>query len=352
VHMKEEIDKNQYYFITKVEKIDENNTLLYDQFTFHTNRSFDNIFFPQKKELLRRLDFFLENKDWYKRRGVPHTLGFMFYGPPGTGKTSSIKSIAAYTKRHLVEVSLGRIKTYRELQKVFHETTFCDKFIPHHKIIYILEDIDCLDDIVKKRTAKQRRMAHGIPEPDKSEGGGDDGSGTGLPPPIPPPPPPPTTGEGGDKKGVADEFKETREYQIFLEHQKIFQKDPLTLSHLLNIIDGILETPGRILIITTNHPEKLDSALIRPGRVDMTVKFDRCTVQDTIDIVEMFYEVKFPEMEKSIIVNKKHTAAEVFQICFQSENMNEAITKFQRDTGTSLSFSAPIRRPKDKKPDK
>ena len=113
---------------------------------------------------MRRLDFFLKNKEWYSKRGVPYTLGFLFYGPPGTGyafllslllvltlilfnvhdfsKTSTIKAIAAYTKRHIVEVSLGRIKTYRELQRVFHETTFCDKFIPHHKIIYILEDID------------------------------------------------------------------------------------------------------------------------------------------------------------------------------------------------------------------
>lgn len=44
-------------------------------------------------------------------------------------------------------------------------------------------------------------------------------------------------------------------------------QDPLTLSHLLNILDGLLETPGRILIITSNHPEKLDEALVRPGTI-------------------------------------------------------------------------------------
>lgn len=47
----------------------------------------------------------------------------------------------------------------------------------------------------------------------------------------------------------------------------------LSLSALLNIIDGVAATEGRILIMTTNHLEKLDEALIRPGRVDMTVKF-------------------------------------------------------------------------------
>merc|ERR1719410_800686 len=45
-------------------------------------------------------------------------------------------------------------------------------------------------------------------------------------------------------------------------------KDPLNLSGLLNVLDGVVDTPGRILIMTSNHPEKLDPALIRPGRID------------------------------------------------------------------------------------
>lgn len=41
--------------------------------------------------------------------------------------------------------------------------------------------------------------------------------------------------------------------------------EQLTLSFILNLLDGILETPGRILMVTTNHIEKLDKAFIRPG---------------------------------------------------------------------------------------
>lgn len=37
---------------------------------------------------------------------------------------------------------------------------------------------------------------------------------------------------------------------------------------LLNVLDGVVDTPNRILVMTTNHPEKLDPALIRPGRID------------------------------------------------------------------------------------
>ena len=48
--------------------------------------------------------------------------------------------------------------------------------------------------------------------------------------------------------------------------------DKITLSFILNIIDGIRETPGRILIITSNDYDSLDPALIRPGRIDMTLE--------------------------------------------------------------------------------
>ena len=38
---------------------------------------------------------------------------------------------------------------------------------------------------------------------------------------------------------------------------------------LLNVLDGVVDSPNRIVIMTTNHPEKLDPALIRPGRIDV-----------------------------------------------------------------------------------
>ena len=42
----------------------------------------------------------------------------------------------------------------------------------------------------------------------------------------------------------------------------------LTLSGLLNAIDGVTSSEGRIVFMTTNYVDKLDPALIRPGRVD------------------------------------------------------------------------------------
>lgn len=47
----------------------------------------------------------------------------------------------------------------------------------------------------------------------------------------------------------------------------------ISLSALLNVIDGVASAEGRILIMKANHIEKLDAALIRPGRLDMKVEF-------------------------------------------------------------------------------
>ena len=41
---------------------------------------------------------------------------------------------------------------------------------------------------------------------------------------------------------------------------------------LLNVLDGVVDCPNRIVVLTTNHPEKLDPALIRPGRINKKVQ--------------------------------------------------------------------------------
>merc|ERR1719247_2625790 len=47
------------------------------------------------------------------------------------------------------------------------------------------------------------------------------------------------------------------------------KRDKLNLSGLLNVLDGVVDTPERIVVMTSNHPEVLDPALIRPGRIDL-----------------------------------------------------------------------------------
>jgi chaperone BCS1 len=63
----------------------------------------------------------------------------------------------------------------------------------------------------------------------------------------------------------------------------------LTLSGLLNAIDGIISSDGRILIATTNHLEKLDGALVRKGRFNLTVEIGYLTTECFIEFFKQFY---------------------------------------------------------------
>ena len=65
--------------------------------------------------------------------------------------------------------------------------------------------------------------------------------------------------------------------------------DKLTLSFILNIIDGIRETPGRIIIITSNHYKKLDEALVRPGRIDICLQMEKANIEIIKQMFDHFY---------------------------------------------------------------
>jgi len=65
-------------------------------------------------------------------------------------------------------------------------------------------------------------------------------------------------------------------------------EEPITLDDILNLWDGIRETPGRILIISSNHYNKLDNALTRPGRIDITHELSNAS-HNTIS--EMYFHL-------------------------------------------------------------
>lgn len=64
----------------------------------------------------------------------------------------------------------------------------------------------------------------------------------------------------------------------------------VTFTGLLNALDGVASRPGQIVFMTTNHPEKLDPALVRPGRIDKQVEFKHATWQQVYDFFLHFYQ--------------------------------------------------------------
>ena len=63
----------------------------------------------------------------------------------------------------------------------------------------------------------------------------------------------------------------------------------VTFSGLLNALDGVASAEERVLFLTTNHVERLDSALVRPGRVDMTVRLGEATRYQAGELWDRFY---------------------------------------------------------------
>ncbi|KAK4570509.1 Complex III assembly protein translocase and chaperone [Recurvomyces mirabilis] len=63
----------------------------------------------------------------------------------------------------------------------------------------------------------------------------------------------------------------------------------VTYSGLLNALDGVASAEERIIFMTTNHIDRLDDALIRPGRVDMTVQLGNATEWQMARLWDRFY---------------------------------------------------------------
>ena len=76
-------------------------------------------------------------------------------------------------------------------------------------------------------------------------------------------------------------------------------KSSITLSGLLNAIDGVVAPTGHILIMTSNRPETLDPALVRPGRVDANVEFTLASKDQAESIFKRMYNYKGDEDEAS-----------------------------------------------------
>ncbi|CAB9518996.1 Mitochondrial chaperone BCS1 [Seminavis robusta] len=77
-----------------------------------------------------------------------------------------------------------------------------------------------------------------------------------------------------------------------------FIPDSLNLTGILNALDGVVDCPGRIVIMTTNHPEKLDKALIRPGRIDKQLYLGYMAGLDVIAMLEHYFETELSEGQR------------------------------------------------------
>ncbi|KAJ7888287.1 mitochondrial chaperone BCS1 [Mycena leptocephala] len=179
-------------------------------------------------KLVADVQEFLNGQGSYVQRGIPYRRGYLLSGPPGTGKTSTVFAVASELQLEIYVLSLGsRLMDDTFLQRAVSSIL---SSIPSHAI-FLIEDIDCAFE-------------------NRDNEDEEDGSGDSI-----------TMSRPGSIRGSPEGER----------------RSSITLSGLLNVIDGVGSEERRLLFATTNHWDRLDSALSRPGRIDVHVEYELST---------------------------------------------------------------------------
>jgi chaperone BCS1 len=231
----------------------------------------------QKATILKDINDFLHPRTprWYSNRGIPYRRGYLFHGPPGTGKTSLSFALAGVFGLDIYCLSLSEATlTEEDLILLFNS-------LPKRCVV-LLEDIDTAgvlrkkeeptktDDAQLSRLKGRRGGAKGESETEKEAA--------------------PPSAESAAAASVAAEVAKVLASATEKRNQTsrpgiTAANQGISLSGLLNAIDGVASQEGRVLVMTTNYPEKLDDALVRPGRVDLKIQF---TLASRNQIRELF----------------------------------------------------------------
>jgi len=316
--IEERRDKKKFIYELK-DKEEDIDEWSWHEYLFNSHKRFDNgMFFDNKAYLLDKLDFFLNNREWYEKNGVPYTLGIGLHGPPGTGKTSVIKCIANYLDRHIIVIPLNKIKTQEQFMAAFNEATYNrdnpKNSIGFEKKIIVFEDIDCMIDMVKDRSISNEEKNGKNKEEEEKEKKNDGKTDIEK------------TSEM--LKAVITDIRNEDEDQLsnFMKKNKK-ETDDLTLSFILNVIDGIRETPGRVMIITSNFYSKLDKALTRPGRIDVSLEMKNASVNVISEMYEYYYEEPLPEEVRIKLKDNIISPAVINNIRFESRSKDAFLEK-------------------------
>ena len=180
-----------------------------------------------KDELVTDLTIFLSKgrKQWYQERGIPYRRGLLLSGPPGSGKSSLAKALASHFNMDLCVLSLTGWSASDS-----NLLGLLAELEEEERSLVLIEDIDCLPITEARQEDTQKE-------------------------PLP---------SSNDTKRV-------------------------TLSGLLNALDGVAAPEGRVIILTSNHPEKLDSALIREGRIDKKFELSWAEKEQADELFQNFF---------------------------------------------------------------
>jgi SpoVK/Ycf46/Vps4 family AAA+-type ATPase len=267
---------------------------IYDEYNFIPTKRFDNIFFKGKDKFVNNINYFSNNKDAYRELGIPYSLGILLYGPAGTGKTSCMKAVASMLKRHLIDISLSKIKSQKELREIFYGSKINGNDCDFSKRIYVLDELDAILDIIKDRKLKDKDYLY--QEDENQQNNLSNNLQNNLN----------TVNNKTNYNNKQNQIQTSyninnnKQNQNFLNLNDKEEFDGVRLEDLLTIMDGCVEQDGPIFIATTNYIDLIDKALKRPGRFDICLHLDN----SDHEIIEQIIE-HFGKKHKNIL-KKKH----------------------------------------------
>lgn len=301
-------------------------SVLFKRYKLADDKTFASFFHPDKDALISLLDRFTSKTGKFAIPGYPQKLGILLDGPPGTGKTSLIKSMAHYLKRNIISIPLEKVETNQDLMDLVFDQAFTIKEdqwtynLPFRKTIFVFEDIDAADKVVLKRSEAQAHKPE-MEHPKIADC---------------------MTEIISQKLGTKSE-KDVESYLSEIRQAMSFSKSDikgkLNLAGLLNVLDGVIDCPDRVVIMTTNHPELLDPALIRPGRINKQMHLDLLKTQEALLMLEHY----FPEIDsehktrlREIFPDGEISPAKLECLCAEYNSVQELVASLVGSKSTSL----------------
>ncbi|CAD5324406.1 unnamed protein product [Arabidopsis thaliana] len=203
---------------------------LWSNVPFNHHASFETLGMDldKKEEIKKDLLKFSKEKDYYRKVAKPWKRGYLLFGPPGTGKSTMISAMANFLEYDVYDLELTTVKDNSELKKLMLDTK--------GKSIVVIEDIDCSLDLTRHRKKKK--------EEDEDE----------------------------------EEEEKKKEVEKLLKKERGHKESKVTLSGLLNAVDGLWSacSDEKIIVFTTNFVDNLDPALIRRGRMEYHIEMSYC----------------------------------------------------------------------------
>jgi SpoVK/Ycf46/Vps4 family AAA+-type ATPase len=191
-------------------------------------------------------------------------------------------------------VDMRKIKTRKDLEKIFTDRKV-DKWV------FVFEEFDCTIGAIKKRSnddslekestemseTKKDLLRRKCDLQDK-------------------------------KLSVEKDKASDYDAQIAMIEKELQElEDRATIDAFLTLLDGVLEMRGRCIIATTNHPEKIDPALMRAGRFDMKIKLTEFILEEIIELLQKIFKGDKDSylITKANFIENKFTPIDIINIC-------------------------------------